>query len=102
LVRPTDTRYSIMAQAMGKALWTLYNPNTDYTGTLNSTLPAISGQAYICIWADRNGFTIHKKDNPGAIPVSWDGEMAWGAKSLPPHWIRLSSVAAPPMERRRK
>jgi len=104
ICRPNHTRYSGMAEAMSKLIFTLHNPCTDFTGQANNggELPAMAGRAYICVWATREGFRIHKTDNPGAIPVSWDGEMAWGAKSLPPHWIRLSGVAAPPMERRRK
>lgn len=92
LVRPNHTRYSGMAEALGKLLITLYNPNTDFTGSLPSDLPTMPGRAYICVWACREGFRVHRQDNPGAIQVAWDGELAWGEKSL--GWFKLSSVEA--------
>jgi hypothetical protein len=98
IVRPNHTRYSGMAEAMGKVLMSEYNPNTDFTGQIrDNELPPHAGRAYICLWACREGFRIHRRDNPGAVQVAWDGELAWGKKAL--GWFKLSSFDAPRRER---
>jgi hypothetical protein len=76
--RPTDIRYTGLAEALAWMILMLYNPNSDFFGEEESdTLPMIGGNAYIICWKIRGGFRMHPDDSPGAILVPFKGSLGW-------------------------
>ena len=93
--RPGHIRNTGMAEYFGWQIYTIYNPNTDfspqrvdkYGRPVEPELKPLPGIGYICCWKCRGGFRKHPKDSPGALAVPWDGQSSWGDKTL--QWLRL-------------
>jgi hypothetical protein len=86
LPKPNHLRYTRLAEALAWRVLMLYNPNTDWSDSVDALgkpiqipLPRDAGYGYIIAWASRGGFGKH--DGPGAIRMRWDGGRGWGKKS---------------------
>ena len=86
LPKPNHLRYTRLAEALAWRVLMLYNPNTDWSDSVDSRgkpvtiqLPREPGFGYIIAWASRGGFGAH--DGPGAIRIKWNGGSGWGKKS---------------------
>lgn len=76
--RPTDIRYTGLAEALAWMILMLYNPSNDFFGgEEDDTLAIVDGTAYIICWKVRGGFRYHKDDSPGAIRVPFKGSKGW-------------------------
>lgn len=80
--RPTDLRWTGLAEAMSSVLLMIHNPGQIYLGQLaeSRVLPTIDGRAYILVAKSRFGFSRGKEphDKAGALSVSWSGASGWG------------------------
>ena len=82
--RPSDIRYTGLAEALGWMILMLYNPSTDWFSEEDTKdkdnkeiLVVREGCAYIIAWKVRGGFRYHKDDSPGAIQVQFNGKKGW-------------------------
>jgi len=77
--RPYNLRYTGMAEALGWSIMMLYNPSSNWfaDSSDDDILPPVVGKGYIVGWKFRGGFRVHKKDNPGAIQIDFDGANGW-------------------------
>lgn len=79
--KPSDLRYTGLAEALGWMILMLYDPSSDWTvdGTEETVLPVIDHAAYIIVWKVRGGFRRHAEDAPGAICIPFKGKFGWHA-----------------------
>jgi hypothetical protein len=80
--KPSNLRWTRLAEALGWMVIMLYDPSTDWTvddnnEETNKALPVMDGSAYIIVWKVRGGFRQHKDDAPGAICVPFKGKFGW-------------------------
>ena len=77
--RPFNLRYTGMAEALGWSILMLYNPSSNWFADSadDDILSPVVGKGYIIGWKFRGGFRVHKKDNPGAIQIDFDGGDGW-------------------------
>lgn len=77
--KPSDLRYTGLAEALGWMILMLYDPATDWTveDQEDKTLPVIDRTAYIIVWKVRGGFRRHVDDSPGAICIPFRGKFGW-------------------------
>jgi replicative DNA helicase len=76
--RPTDIRYTGLAEALAWMILMLYNPSNDFFGgEEDDTLSIVDGTAYIICWKIRGGFRMHPDDSPGAIQIPFRGSRGW-------------------------
>jgi replicative DNA helicase len=78
--KPSDLRWTGLAEALGWMIMMLYDPATDWTVEEDSkedTLPVADGSAYILVWKVRGGFRKHVDDAPGAICIPFKGKFGW-------------------------
>lgn len=86
--RPSNLRYTGLAEALGYCVFTLWNPAGDFHAERDEDkLPVVEGCAYIIAWKMRGGFRAHLDDSPGAILVPWTGKNGWDENSK--LWISL-------------
>lgn len=78
--KPSDLRYTGLAEALAWMILMLYDPASDWTvdeEVEDSDLPVIDNSAYIIVWKVRGGFRMHQNDSPGAICVPFKGKFGW-------------------------
>jgi replicative DNA helicase len=78
--KPSDLRYTGLAESLGWMIMMLYDPSKDWTVDENDkedTLPVIDNSAYIICWKIRGGFRQHVDDSPGAICIPFKGKFGW-------------------------
>jgi replicative DNA helicase len=86
--RPSDIRYTGLAEALGWMILMLYNPATDWFSEEDTKdksgkeiLTMREGYAYILAWKCRGGFRFHPNDSPGAIQINFNGKRGWRTDS---------------------
>lgn len=86
--RPTNLRYTSLAEALSWSILMPYNPATSFNSTNDLTLVPVAGRAYLICWKMRGG--IQRHDNmPGAICLDWSGAKGWGEDCSDQDWFRL-------------
>jgi hypothetical protein len=77
--KPSDLRWTGLAEALGWMILMLYDPSSDWTveDDENNVLPVQDGCAYIVVWKVRGGFRAHTADAPGAICIPFKGKFGW-------------------------
>jgi len=94
--RPTDVRYTGLAEALSWMVLMLYNPSKDWFAeetSENTGLPIVEGTAYIIAWKQRGGFRKHLDDSPGAIQLQFRGDRGWRLDS-PGRWFNLNKLSS--------
>jgi len=94
LPRPSEIRWTGLAEALAWMILTLYNPNLDWSAEEDSKetgLPVIKDVAYIAVWKVRGGFRKHLDACPGAIQIPFRGDKGWHPTQS--HWFSLSKVS---------
>lgn len=86
--RPTNLRYTSLAEALSWGIWMPYNPLTSFNNTGDTVLTPIPGKAYLICWKMRGGIRLHN-NMPGAIRLDWNGTTGWGADCTPQDWFVL-------------
>lgn len=90
--RPTDIRYTGLAEALAWMILMLYNPSNDFFGEEdNDILSIVNGTAYIICWKIRGGFRMHPDDSPGAIQIPFKGSRGWKTDSTG-KWFSLKKA----------
>lgn len=88
--KPSDLRWTGLAEALGWMILMLYDPSTDWTSDeedKDTSLKVIDGSAYIIVWKIRGGFRLHKEDAPGAICIPFKGKIGWHSSAS--KWFTL-------------
>lgn len=88
--KPSDIRYTGLAEALAWMILMLYDPASDWTNDEVSDedeLPVIDNSAYIIVWKVRGGFRVHPQDSPGAICIPFKGKFGW--HSTKSKWFTL-------------
>jgi hypothetical protein len=78
--KPTNLRWTGLAEALAWMILMLYNPSTDWHSKSDNEeeqLPALEHTAYVICWKVRGGFRKHLEDSPGAIAIPFRGDKGW-------------------------
>lgn len=86
--RPTNLRYTSLAEALSWGIWMPYNPMTSFNSTGDTVLVPVAGRAYLICWKMRGGIKNHN-NMPGAISLPWSGATGWGEDCEDTDWFGL-------------
>jgi len=90
LPKPSNIRYTGLAEALAWMILMLYNPATDWNAedvSKDYDLPVQDNAAYVIVWKVRGGFRVHREQSPGAILIPFRGDKGWGSEKS--KWFSL-------------